>query len=75
MTFDDILRHPWFIRYNYLICSIIPNIYRHIRPSQLAERGDPVELAQRLTQSLRDNGELNLAAPNFSDNDEYVFCW
>ncbi|KIM47281.1 hypothetical protein M413DRAFT_23502 [Hebeloma cylindrosporum] len=38
-----------------------------MRPSQLAE-GNPLELAERLSQSLRDNGDLDLAAPTLNDS-------
>lgn len=44
-----------------------------LRPSQLANKG-PLALADKLTESLRDNGDLGLAAPDFgrreSDEDE-----
>ncbi|EDR04712.1 uncharacterized protein LACBIDRAFT_304059 [Laccaria bicolor S238N-H82] len=35
-----------------------------LRPSQLANKG-PLALADKLTESLRDNGDLGLAAPDF----------
>lgn len=37
----------------------------HERPSQLADQGTGT-LADKLTESLRINGDLGLAAPNFS---------
>ncbi|PPQ83836.1 hypothetical protein CVT25_000895 [Psilocybe cyanescens] len=46
----------------------LDEVFQHpwcMRPSQLAATGNPAELAQRLTQPLRDNGDLGLAAPNF----------
>ncbi|KAF8439085.1 kinase-like domain-containing protein [Boletus edulis BED1] len=47
---------------------IMPEIYAHpwlARPSQLASRG-VYELAEQLTQSLRDNGDLMYANPDIS---------
>ena len=43
------------------------DLIRFHRPSQLAD-GNPLELAERLSQSLRDNGDLDLAAPNLNDS-------
>lgn len=40
-----------------------------IRPSQL-QRASPIELADRLTQELRESGDLDLAAPNWSSSDK-----
>ncbi|KAJ7741771.1 kinase-like domain-containing protein [Mycena maculata] len=40
-----------------------------IRPSQLAKQG-PTSLAQALTQSLRDTGDLDLAAPNLNQRND-----
>ncbi len=42
-----------------------------MRPSQLAGSG-PMALADKLTEGLRANGDLELASPNFGE--EYVFA-
>ncbi|KAH9487412.1 Serine/threonine-protein kinase CHK1 [Psilocybe cubensis] len=45
------------------------DVFQHswvMRPSQLASSRNPAELAMRLTQNLRENGDLGLAAPNFT---------
>ena len=45
----------------------LSNIICHpwcMRPSQLANTG-PEMLAMRLTQGIRDSGDLDLASPNF----------
>ncbi|KAF8148644.1 CAMK/CAMKL/CHK1 protein kinase [Crassisporium funariophilum] len=50
----------------------LPEVFQHpwcMRPSQLS-KGKPKDLADALSQTLRDNGDLDLAAPNFtSPND------
>ncbi|KAK0438423.1 kinase-like domain-containing protein [Armillaria borealis] len=52
----------------------ISQIYQHpwcMRPSQLAQRG-ALALADKLTETLRKNGDLGLAAPNFAQPEEEV---
>ncbi|EAU93582.1 CAMK/CAMKL/CHK1 protein kinase [Coprinopsis cinerea okayama7 len=47
----------------------LSDVYQHpwcLRPSQLA-RADPGTLAEMLTQGLREDGDLNVAAPDFGE--------
>jgi len=50
----------------------LSDVFQHpwcMRPSQLAKRS-PLDLANKLTQPLRDNGDLQLAAPNLNSSSQ-----
>ncbi|KAF4622994.1 hypothetical protein D9613_001342 [Agrocybe pediades] len=42
----------------------------YLESSELEERANPVEIAERLTQRIRENGELTVAAPALTDEDD-----
>jgi serine/threonine-protein kinase Chk1 len=62
MTLNDVHAHTWVMRQVFFNSShLLPSLPLH-RPSQLASRG-VVELAEKLTESLRQTGDLELANP------------
>ena len=66
MTLDEAWEHPWCRRYALSLHYISLHLLIHTRrTSQLASQG-PQMLADKITQSLRDNGDMDLAAPDFS---------
>ena len=66
-TLPDVFQHPWCLR--YFNSSGHHLLYSHrltdCRPSQLANQGF-ARLADKLTESIRENGDLGLATPNFT---------
>ena len=71
MSISDVFQHPWSSRYASGFESLaLSNIMRINRPSQLAN-DSPMTLADKLTESLRKNGDLELASLNLQRN-EYV---
>jgi len=67
MTLPDVHQHPWCMRYTFSLsldigCSTHCLSYR---PSQLAQQGVGA-LADKLTESLRINGDLGFAAPDLN---------
>ena len=66
MTLDEAWEHPWCRRYALSLYRIpLHLLIQTRRTSQLASQG-PQMLADKITQSLRDNGDMDLAAPDFS---------
>ena len=70
LTLSDVFQHPWCMRYpSFCYFRVFTLINKNNpRPSQLAKRS-PLDLANKLTQPLRDNGDLRLAAPNLNPSE------
>ena len=62
MKLPDIMSHPWCVRYLFDLRSVYCNS-RSFRPSQVAKDSGAV-LAQKLTQSLRANGDIGYMDPH-----------
>ena len=72
LTLSDVFQHPWCMRYRHiLLFSSSTFLIKNSRPSQLAKQS-PLDLANKLTQPLRDNGDLQLAAPNLNSISKWV---
>jgi serine/threonine protein kinase len=67
VTIAQIKAHPWF---NVCVCLSVTHVCTHElilfvanRPSHV-DRANPQALAERLTQNLRQTGDLSIAAPD-----------
>ena len=67
LTLSDVFQHPWCMRYRDIYYFRFTFFKKNTRPSQLAKQS-PLDLANKLTQPLRDNGDLQLAAPNLNSS-------
>jgi serine/threonine-protein kinase Chk1 len=65
ITLDDALSHPWMMRYVPDVWSTLHTLisFFPFRPSQLASQS-VATLADKLTESLRHTGDLELANPS-----------
>ena len=63
MSIDDIMAHPWVTRYVDSLWKVLCQILIVLaRPSQIQESSHAA-LADRLTQSLRQNGDMGVIDP------------
>ena len=69
MTLAEVVQEPWMKTYVcpplFRSASLLTIVWPSLRPSQIAGKG-PVAVANQLTQSLKQNGDWQIAMPDLT---------